>query len=198
MAVYGWGDRNVVVSPLLLFLCLGFLPVTWKSQFLNPSGLFLTMTFYGCYALSTTTIVVHVWSVVVYVRMFVWWMRHQKKSMMMMCETSVSMIWPFMQWVKKMNESNRFMMRNFEWWLLSSVSCAFIISSDAVGGRASAHFPSAMNFWQQIINLVLAETFPLGVLLVRLQLCSAVDILVVDRWVILLRIPPTKPSYITW
>ena len=49
---------------------------------------------------------------------------------------------------KKMNESNRFMMRNFEWWLLSSVSCAFIISSDAVGGRASAHFPSAMNFSQ--------------------------------------------------
>ena len=65
--------------------------------------------------------------------------------------------------------------------IVSSVSCAFIISSDAVGGRASAHFPSAMNFWQQIINLVLAETFPLGVLLVRLQLCSAVDILVVDR-----------------
>ena len=82
--------------------------------------------------------------------------------------------------------------------LISQVPWIFDAPAWIIGYTWCHWFCHSYFFWQQIINLVLAETFPLGVLLVRLQLCSAVDILVVDRWVILLRIPPTKPSYITW
>ena len=106
--------------------------------FSKPSGLYLTMMRLGCYAISTTTL----WVVGRFLfPVFVWlWNQEWNDERMFDVETSVSKKNGLM---KTMFHSMHFQKR-----IWSSVSCVSFVSRNAVGGRASAHFPCAMKFSQ--------------------------------------------------